>query len=64
MYKVHRKGGVITILNWKDEVIYSADNESILLYEATAGVKVTKKIVDMSDEQLLLALSKAVKLDL
>lgn len=64
MYKVHRNGGTVSIIDWKDTVVYSADKDSILLYETIAGVKVANRLEQMTDEQLLLALSKAVKLDL
>lgn len=62
MYKINRTGNKVVILDWQGKVVYSADEDSILLYDSGAGVTTTDKIGQMSDEKLLLALSKAVKL--
>lgn len=64
MYKIKRTADEVTIFDWNGKIIYHADTDSILLYEGVKGVKVTNRIDKMSDEELLLALAKAVKLDL
>jgi hypothetical protein len=61
MYSVSKDGTRIVIRNWKDEVVYSADPDSIIIYESGGG-PITSKIKDLTDEQLLLALTKAIKL--
>jgi hypothetical protein len=62
MYKINRTADKVIILDWQGKVVYSADKDSILLYESGAGVTSTNKIAEMSDEQLLIALSQAIRL--
>lgn len=64
MYKIKRTDEGVTIFDWQGKIVYHADSDSILLYEGIKGVKVTNRVDQLSDEELLLALSKAVKLDL
>ena len=63
MYKVWRSEGRVTINDWKDQVVYSADPTALILYEG-AGGPTTDEVGKLTDSQLLVALAKAIKLPL
>lgn len=63
MYRVSKDGTRIVISDWKGVVVYSADPDAIIVYEDPGG-RVTARIKDLTDEQLLLALTRAIKLPL
>ena len=64
MYKIVREDQKVQILDWNGKIIYSVPEDAIVVYVNAVGKTDTAKANKMSDEQLLLALSKAVKLDL
>jgi len=61
MYRVSKDGNLIVIVDWKGNVVYSVDPDSIVVYEE-AGKRLTAKVGSLSDEKLLLALTNSVKL--
>ncbi|MBN9618086.1 MAG: hypothetical protein BGO25_05665 [Acidobacteriales bacterium 59-55] len=64
MYKVHRENEKVQVIDWRDQVVYSAAKDSRIVYESAKGQSEVFTVGDMNDEDLLAALSKAVKLDL
>jgi hypothetical protein len=63
MYRVERKGEVIVISDWKNQIVYSVPKDSYVLYKI-AGAVMSTKAGDLTDEQLLQALASAVKIEL
>lgn len=61
MYTVRKDGGMIVIVNWKGEVVYSVDSEAIIVYDEV-GTRMTAKVSMLTPEKLLLALVNSVKL--
>jgi hypothetical protein len=62
MYKVVRTGGKVVIIDWNGKTIYSADPTDLVVYEGAIGEPTTDEVGKLNDSQLLLALTKAIKL--
>lgn len=64
MYKVHKENGTVIVEDWKNNIIFSADSDSIIVYSSAPGIIKTAKIGNLAEEQLLSALAQAVKIAL
>jgi hypothetical protein len=62
MYKVNRENGRVVITDWKGKIIYSVEGDAIIIYSQIDGSTASARAGKLEDEQLLIALSKAVEL--
>jgi hypothetical protein len=65
VYKVERKDGRVMIRDWNDKMIYSATDDSYVVYRLQEGGNpLVVQVKSLTDKQLLTALATAVKLAL
>ena len=64
MYRIERKDNGVTISDWKGQIIFSVSGDCYVVYNSPAGELTTKKVSDLDNPSLLMALARAVKLSL
>ncbi len=61
MYTVAKEGTRVAITDWKGAVVYAAEDDAIIVYESY-GATITARVGTLSDEELVVALTSAVRL--
>ena len=65
MYKVERKDGRVIVVDWNDKPVYSASDESYIIYKPGVTANPTAvRLKALTDDQVLTALATAITLSL